>query len=268
MSHDTSPGSPGSDGSGSKSSAYQKGLLTIAVVTFSLAFIRIVIDTWTMWRGGERSVDATSLGLLAGAALALLLLRVGPLTRFKWGDAEAEFSDLAGAVKNTAEITSRDLAARIDELKAILEKPRVAGDEGQAGKLAVAGGTVAAEPPALAQRVLYPDDPWKGRFGGKASTDKYTLSARFKKTPRAESVEVKLLVMAADTNLSPRTVEFFIHPTFPRERIKVRMTDGRANLDLLAWGGFTVGVWIAEDQTQLELDLAEMPNVPQIIRDN
>ena len=265
MSQDTSPGSPEPNNSGSKSSGYQNGLLAIAGVTFCLAFIRIVIDTWAMWSRSERSVDATSLGLLAAAALALLLLRVGPLTRFKWGDAEAEFSDLAGSFKNTAEITSRDIAARIDELKAILEKPDVAGDKAQTAKLK--DSTVAAEPPGLAKPVLYPDDPWKGRFGGKTSTDGYTLSARFKKTPRAESVEIKLLVVAADSTISPRTVEYFIHPTFPRERIKVRMNNGRAQLDLLAWGGFTVGVWIAEDQTQLELDLAEMPNAPQIIRD-
>ena len=62
-------------------------------------------------------------------------------------------------------------------------------------------------------------------------------------------------------------VIFALHPTFgdPPARI-VTVEDGEAELTLLSYGSFTVGA-IADDGTELELDLAELPGVSQTFKD-
>jgi len=265
MSNEHSPGTPDIADRDSFEKIYSTGLRAIASIAILLAFIRISIDTCKMLSNAERPVDATSLGLLAAAALAFLLLRVGPLLRLKWGTAEVEFSNLAGAVRNSAEVTSKDIAARVEELKSVIEK--ALGPEGKKASTTLREKAGLDDPPALLRSIIYPDDLWKGRFGGKASSGDYSLSASFRKQPRSQVVELHLAVTSSNAAKSARTVEFFIHPSFPRERIKVRMVQGKAELDLLAWGGFTVGVWIAEYGIELELDLAEIPSAPKIIRE-
>jgi hypothetical protein len=61
---------------------------------------------------------------------------------------------------------------------------------------------------------------------------------------------------------------FHLHPTFHNHVRKVKVKDGKAQLDLLAYGSFTVGVSCDNGNTQLELDLAELPQVPKVFREN
>ncbi|MFN6150068.1 MAG: pYEATS domain-containing protein, partial [Planctomyces sp.] len=54
-----------------------------------------------------------------------------------------------------------------------------------------------------------------------------------------------------------------LHPTFRNPVREVALEDGIATLVVRAWGSFTVGVVLAGGRQQLELDLAELPNVSQ-----
>ncbi|MBO9670081.1 MAG: hypothetical protein J7485_06165 [Sphingobium sp.] len=110
-----------------------------------------------------------------------------------------------------------------------------------------------------------PDDPWKGRFGGSASRDGYTLEGTvsgIEGNPEQFNVQLKV---KADT---PEAVEkvaagkqnamFFLHPTFG-DPVRVAFgADGVAPLSLLAFGAFTVGV-LLDEGVMLELNLASLP---------
>ena len=40
-----------------------------------------------------------------------------------------------------------------------------------------------------------------------------------------------------------------------------------ASITVKAWGGFTVGAWLPEQQIELECDLALLPDSPMIVRE-
>jgi hypothetical protein len=67
-------------------------------------------------------------------------------------------------------------------------------------------------------------------------------------------------------NVAGTTAVFFLHPTFGKAVRSVAFgIDGRAPLQLFAYGAFTVGV-LLQDGTTLELNLATLPGVPDIFR--
>ena len=124
-------------------------------------------------------------------------------------------------------------------------------------------------PPALARKRLRRDDPWKGRFGGEASRDGFSLGAEFKNAGKS-SVQIILRVTGpADEALqNMECVEFYLHDSFDPDVVPAVFEDGSAELSLLAYGGFTVGAWIPCVGVELELDLAELSNAPKIVREN
>jgi hypothetical protein len=119
--------------------------------------------------------------------------------------------------------------------------------------------------PALSKEIRNGHDPWKGLFGGRRENEGFTLSASFRRI--GDFVEVNLAVKALDTTTDLQVAEFFLHPTFPRQRINVPFEKQVAKLKFLTWGGFTVGVWIPARKVELELDLAAEPDAPAIVRD-
>ena len=124
------------------------------------------------------------------------------------------------------------------------------------------------DPPALRRPIVRFGDPQKGRFGGQSKAGGFALTASFADTSDPKWVKIILLVTAEPE--SPQTAseaEFFLHETFRRQRIKVPFSRGRAQFQLRAFGGFTVGVWIASHQVELELDLAELPDAPTIVKE-
>ncbi|MGL3111667.1 pYEATS domain-containing protein [Bradyrhizobium sp. BR 1432] len=126
----------------------------------------------------------------------------------------------------------------------------------------------AAEPPALHRPITRFDDPQKGRFGGQSEKDGFALRASFAETNDPKWVQINLVVTAAPGEPQTATeAEFFLHDTFRRERVKAPFRQGEAHLPLRAFGGFTVGVWIASHQVELELDLAELPDAPTIVKE-
>lgn len=134
-----------------------------------------------------------------------------------------------------------------------------------------AGGADSAMPldcPALNRAPGPADDPNKGRFGRKAEVQGFRLSAQFGEG-NAKMRSVTLLV-EADEKIAPDIGEgvwLCLHPTFNPEWVRVLFRGRSATLTVTASGGFTVGAWIPSREVELECDLAELPDAPQIIRE-
>lgn len=269
MAEEKSPGSaqsPATGGGRANARAYELSLCGVALAALLLGTLRILIDTFHMGRSAATvQTDLTAIGLLGIAMVALVLLRVGPLTRLKLWDTEAQFANAAEEARNNAEMTSKDLIARLEEMRAAIGALAGATAGGNAMAATATAVLQSKEAPALGRQRVHEDDPWKGRFGGQAQSGGYSIDATFKQQS-ARIVRVTLVVTAPN-GATGHTVEFFLHPTFPRSRVRVAMENGTARLELAAWGGFTVGAWIAEDGVELELDLSTMPNAPAVIRE-
>jgi hypothetical protein len=111
------------------------------------------------------------------------------------------------------------------------------------------------------------DDPWSGQFGGKSEQPGRRLSAE---VGAAEDgyFPVELRVEATDgAKPLPSAVRFFIHPTFNNPTPVVPVRDGRATLNLRAWGAFTVGAVTDGGETELELDLSALESAPRKFRE-
>lgn len=118
--------------------------------------------------------------------------------------------------------------------------------------------------PALTREQTRSNDPWKGRFGGKARRDGFELQARF---ARGLGQWVELEIIVRGSAKDREVVEIFLHDSFHPDRLKLKFSGGAASYATLAWGGFTVGAWLPTRGIELELDLAEMPDAPTAIRD-
>ncbi len=121
-------------------------------------------------------------------------------------------------------------------------------------------------PPGLLRSVTHPDDPQKGRFGGKPSAGGFRVGATFE--PGGEGwlyIHLRVQASAAE-KVRSGPVEFCLHDSFRPNQIVEDMKDGVAVLTVAAWGGFTVGVWLAEPEVELELDLSRLRSAPDIIR--
>lgn len=114
------------------------------------------------------------------------------------------------------------------------------------------------------QRSDFPDDPWRGKFGGSADGGNCHLSAAVTPLPESDQFfTVRLLLISDNAARAGQTATFYLHPTFGPDPKKVAFgTDGRAALEVVAFGAFTVGV-LLEDGAKLELNLATVDNKPE-----
>jgi hypothetical protein len=115
--------------------------------------------------------------------------------------------------------------------------------------------------------VMVPDDPNKGRFGGRRSKGGFELRAAFTPTSDKNWVRITLTVAAKNEVPQSAVAEFFLHDSFRPSRVKATFRDAVAAKTVTAWGGFTVGAWIPSKGVELELDLAQEPGAPDIIRE-
>jgi len=106
-------------------------------------------------------------------------------------------------------------------------------------------------------------DPQKGSWGGKAAAGGRVLRAQVKELPGTLYCEVKLSV-AANARGEPLSgnVVFHLHPTFQPSVLQVPVAEGIAELQIMAWGAFTVGAEADGGDTRLELDLSQDPSFP------
>ena len=115
--------------------------------------------------------------------------------------------------------------------------------------------------------ITHPDDPQRGRWGGQSNRDGWQLAGRVAEISRDWfSVQLEVGPEAGGDRRLTDKVEFHLHDSFGRPR-RVRSAEaGRARLDLEAYGAFTVGAAVQQDGTELELDLAELPDAPRRFR--
>jgi hypothetical protein len=130
----------------------------------------------------------------------------------------------------------------------------------------------AAAAGAAGAAVEYPDDPQKGKFGGQPKQNGWAVSARSVRVLPGELCEFTIRVARDATAADATIAEFHLHDTFHPQTRTVPVTGGVAELTLVAYGAFTVGVNVRHDPAsdpvaRLELDLAEDSQFPKWFRD-
>lgn len=113
------------------------------------------------------------------------------------------------------------------------------------------------------------DDPWRGKFGGRAIDSTRgrklrveflpdTISASDAPSGRHEWVRLRIIVESTDPARPLNGLaRFFLHNTFPNPIREVAVKDGVATVELRAWGGnFTVGAQTDGGECQLEQHIA------------
>ncbi len=113
-----------------------------------------------------------------------------------------------------------------------------------------------------AEESAHPDDPQKGRWGGTPSRLGRILRANVSEIS-TDWFDVQVAVEATTGAPLEGTVDFHLHPTFPKTVETVPVKDGRAVLRFGAYGAFTIGAVADEGRTKLELDLAQLPDAPR-----
>ncbi|MFN8280758.1 MAG: pYEATS domain-containing protein [Saprospiraceae bacterium] len=115
----------------------------------------------------------------------------------------------------------------------------------------------------------HPADPEKGRWGGLSINNEKRLSATVVPIENNSTLFKVMLIVASTNSAKPLIgkVTFHLHPTFIKPVRTMLAENGIAQLHLMAYGAFTVGV-MTEDGTKLELDLAEDRSFPEVFREN
>lgn len=222
-------------------------------------------------------------GIAAGVLIALgVAVAVAGLARaFGLGGETVNFDEttltylvVAGALvilPRVRTIAFRDVKLELQELK---EKAQEAQEEAAKTRgIALATAQQTFAPPTVDPRHreapletaasakvegTAENDPWKGVFGGSSHANGRSLSATVEAL--ADSPDYFLVKLVVEPGRRPLKGEvmFFLHDTFPNPKIRVRPDEaGRAELNVFAWGAFTVGVLCDEGRTELELDLAK-----------
>jgi hypothetical protein len=110
-----------------------------------------------------------------------------------------------------------------------------------------------------------PNDPQKNQWGKLSQNKNRKLTAEVEQMPGNTNLyKVKLLVSSTSAMDPLRgTVWFHLHPTFANPDLEAEVVNGKAELFLLSWGSFTVGAETDNKTIELELDLGELPGVPE-----
>jgi hypothetical protein len=114
----------------------------------------------------------------------------------------------------------------------------------------------------------YFDDPQKNKWGGQAARNGRIMTATVMPSSVKEFYRVEIKVISTDPS-RPLTgfVLFHLHDTFRNPDPVIAVQNGSAILKLnMVYGAFTVGAEADNGYTQLELDLAELPNAPEEFR--
>lgn len=112
-----------------------------------------------------------------------------------------------------------------------------------------------------------PRDPQKGQWGGSPKVGPWELSATVTETsPDWFTIVLEVAPVVRGRSLTGNVV-FHLHDSFANPvKSKKPNAQGRARLKLSAYGAFTVGALVTQDDTRLELDLAEIESAPEVFR--
>lgn len=225
-------------------------LIALGLVTAGAGVARIWFGTTL-----DERLSATTLQYFAVAAALVLLRHVKSLA---FGDYKLEFQELARQARQATQ-----------EAKSAA---RTAEDAVIHGTLPTQSGAMTGQPESLQEVVAGPDaqDPWKGALGSSVDDQrKRRLRATVTEIPqRGGWYSVELVVESTAPRSDPLhgQVRFLLHPTFANDRPVVPVApDGRATLNIVAWGAFTAGA-ITQDGATLELDLARLESAPPEFR--
>lgn len=136
------------------------------------------------------------------------------------------------------------------------------------------GGKKAGEEPKMRvskttdRQTDYPDDPQKGKWGGKTEHNFRKMSATVVESFLPGFYVVDIVVESVNTAFPLKgLVKFHLHNTFLNPDPVIAVKNGKAVLKLTkVWGAFTVGAEADEGATRLELDLSELQHAPQLFR--
>lgn len=176
----------------------------------------------------------------------------------------AGMNDPASTAENLA--TSLSLPAR--QLERRLDRANTEIDAliaSMTSDSSISSSPAVAEAPALRETIHNRNDPNKGRFGGRARARGCQLTATFEPGRSKDLSRIMLTVRGSAADGSE--VQFFLHDSFKPSLVRRRFKNGSAELAVIAWGGFTVGVWFPDARVQLELDLSKVKGAPDHIRD-
>lgn len=170
-----------------------------------------------------------------------------------------------------------ELRRRVSELQNDVEQVEnaVAGLEKDIGP----GGRTSPPPPEppngvklAAATPLDPDDPNKGRFGGSAEAGGRRLTANIKPLSGEKSARCRVRFQVVSTDPDhplSGSVRFYLHPTFGDwTEYDVNVKGGIAADEIISYGAFTIGAQADTGQTQLELDLMDVPGGTPRFYDN
>jgi hypothetical protein len=112
------------------------------------------------------------------------------------------------------------------------------------------------------------EDPQKGQWGGEKKRNGRELSASVKRLGDGwYDVRLTVSALRASPPLDGK-VTFYLHPTFPNPEMSAMSVEGKASINVTAWGAFTVGAVADGGETLLELDLAREKDLPKQFREN
>lgn len=114
-----------------------------------------------------------------------------------------------------------------------------------------------------------PLDQQKGRWGGESEDKQRRLKAEKIKDHQVYC-SFDLVVEPVDESAPPLEGEvvFHLHQTFNPSTQMIKVEDGKAHLDIKAFGAFTVGAVADGGNTKLELDLSRDDNFPPWFRES
>lgn len=122
-----------------------------------------------------------------------------------------------------------------------------------------------SDAPGWMRKVMFKNDPNRGRFGGRAERDGFRLEAEFSHTKSKNWATIHLALVGPSGFDGAAVI--YLHNSFKPPRYRYRFKDGIVRDKLTAWGGFTVAAWIPSHGVELELNLAEVEGAPRIIRE-
>jgi hypothetical protein len=122
-------------------------------------------------------------------------------------------------------------------------------------------------PEVRAPLIRDPDDPQRGRWGGRNQRDGRKLSATVRAVSRSWYA-INLTVTSTTREPLTGKVKFHLHSTFDPNVETVPVVDGQATLTLHAYGAFTVGAETDGGRTRLELDLSTLSQAPKAFREH
>lgn len=241
--------------------------LTKILVGVGLTQVREIRDILHSLSGAVgRALGDTQGNRSFALSLILFYLIIGFLFSYLWTRLY-----LPGAFRKA----DRDLEEKLQSLNKRVEQADLRSKEAQATSLGTGKGDteeVKKKLLAVTDGIAPGDlgDPWKGQFGGTSVGNDREIRAEVKPIrgrPGLYAIRLTVRSLHPDTNPLKGAVQFFLHPTFndPKPVVPVGPS-GVAELNLKAWGAFTVGALADDGQTKLELDLSQLETAPADFR--